>query len=71
MLLPNLKVTVAEVTDTFLLLKTEQGQTITVPKNLILGASQGMQVYLAADSKPLVSADTHAKDVLNELVKKS
>ncbi|MEK7584426.1 MAG: hypothetical protein AAB490_04215 [Patescibacteria group bacterium] len=70
MLLPNLKVTVAEVTDAFLLLKTEQGQTITVPKNLMPGASEGMQFYLAADGKPLVSADTHAKDVLNEVMGK-
>jgi len=71
MLLPNLKVTIAEVTDAFLLLKTEQGQTITVPKNLMPGAGEGMQIYLAADGKPLVNSDTHAKDVLNELIKES
>jgi len=30
-----------------------------------------MQIYLAADGKPLVNSDTHAKDVLNELIKES
>ena len=69
MLIANLRVTVKKITEDSVELSTEQGQIITVPKDLIPGANEGQVIYLAADEQPLVSAETRAKDVLNEVIK--
>lgn len=69
MILPNLRVTVKEVTESDIILETELGQRITVPAELMAEAKAGMSLYLSADGKPLVSTDTHAKDILNEMIK--
>ncbi|MBI4090695.1 MAG: hypothetical protein HY422_01605 [Candidatus Komeilibacteria bacterium] len=69
MILANLRVTVKEVTATDVVLETEQGQPIRIPAQLLPDAKTGMSLYLAADGKPLVSTDTHAKDILNEMIR--
>jgi hypothetical protein len=67
--LANLRVTIKSVSEDMAELETEQGQTIQIPKQLLPNATQGMSLYLAADDKPLVDANTSGKDVLNEIIK--
>lgn len=69
MILANLRVTVKELTASDIILETELGQRITVPAELMPEAKAGMSLYLAADGKPLVSTDKHAKDILNEMIR--
>ncbi len=69
MLLANLQVTVVDVTGDTITLKTELGQTITITHDLMPQAIVGMKIFIAADGKPLVSSERHAKDVLNEIIK--
>lgn len=69
MLLANLQVTVTDVAGDTIALKTELGQTITISHDLMPTAEKGMKLFIAADGKPLVSSERHAKDVLNEIVK--
>jgi hypothetical protein len=68
MLLSNLQVTVSDVTGDTISLKTELGQTITVSHDLMPNVTKGMKLFIAADGKPLVSSEKHAKDVLNEII---
>lgn len=67
MLIPNLRLRIASI-DAVITLKTENGQTISVPKDLLPDVIVGAEVYLAVDKKPLVSAEQSAKDILNEIV---
>ena len=69
MKLQNLRMTVTEVTDTEVVMQTEQGQTIKIPAQLLPDVKKNEQLYFALDEKPLVSSDKHAKDILNEMIK--
>jgi len=69
MILANLRVTVTSVTDDTVELKTEQGQIITVPRQLLPDVTEGAELYLAADAKPMKGSDEHAKEILNEILK--
>lgn len=69
MILNNLRVVVSEISDSAVNLQTDQGFAITVPRHVAGDVKAGDVLYLAADAKPLIPADQHAKDVLNELIK--
>ena len=69
MILDNLSVTIKEVTDTSVEVSDESGQTLVVPRSILPNAIKGSQLYISIDTDQMVSKETHAKDVLNEIVK--
>ena len=69
MKLQNLRVRIQEVTDAVVELVTEQNEHIEIPSHFLPDVKKGEELYIAVDSKPLVSSDRHAKDVLNEIIK--
>ncbi len=70
MLLANLQVSVTDITEDSVIFKTELGQTISVTRDLLPPTvAKGMKLFFAADEKPLISSERHAKDVLNEIIK--
>jgi hypothetical protein len=69
MILANLRVKVKKVTEVTIELETDQGQLISMPKDLLPNSQPGSVLFLAADGKPLVGSEQNAKDVLNEVIK--
>jgi len=70
MILDNLAVTVKEVTDTSVEVSDESGKILVVPRSMIPNAIKGSQLYISIDTDQMISKEKHAKDVLNEIVKK-
>lgn len=69
MILENLPVTIKKIEGDAIEVQTAEGTTVMIPASLLPNVETGQTVYIAADLKPLVSADRHAKDVLNEIMK--
>ena len=70
MILDNLAVTVKEVTDTSVEVSDDSGRTIVIPRSLLPNAIKGSNLHISIDLETMVSKERHAKDVLNEIVKK-
>lgn len=68
MIVRNLQVTVGDSKDGMTEMRTDQGAAVTISSHLVNELKKGDVVYVAFDKKPLVAADQHAKDVLNEII---
>lgn len=69
MILNNLRVQVDGADTESLLLKTEAGDIISIPRTLAVDLAEGEEVFIAIDTKPMVSSEKQAKDILNEIIK--
>ncbi|OGY89819.1 MAG: hypothetical protein A3B30_02195 [Candidatus Komeilibacteria bacterium RIFCSPLOWO2_01_FULL_52_15] len=71
MLLDNLHVVVDDVTMNVVILQTDEGQRLEIPRQMLPDVIRGVELYLAIDDFPLARAGKQAKDILNELIQPS
>lgn len=68
MLIRNIKLTVSDISEKTVQLRSELGQTISVARDFLETVKVGDAIYLSADSQPIKLTEELAKDVLNNLL---
>lgn len=68
MLIRNIKLTVTDISETTVQLRSELGQTISIAHDFLETVKVGDVIYLSADIQPIKLTEELAKDVLNNLL---